>query len=81
MVWWNAEQSGGQWRKGKLLHVYSLDYQGEDVTEGIEKFSFNVCIAKLYELTNAISRLNVNDTIKEELRAISPYNYTGIDLF
>ena len=27
----NAEQSGGKWTKGKLLHVYSLDYQGKDV--------------------------------------------------
>ena len=34
----------------------------QDVTEGIEKFSFNVCVAKLYELTNTIFRLNVNNT-------------------
>ena len=40
----------------------------QDVTEGIEKFSFNVCIAKLYELTNAISRLNVNDTIELNIK-------------
>ena len=34
-----------------------------DVTEGIEKFTFNVCIAKLYELTNSLSRLNVKNNI------------------
>lgn len=28
-----------------------------------------------------IEELNVSDAIKEELKAISPYNYTGIDLF
>ena len=37
-----------------------------DVTDGIERFSFNVCIAKLYELTTTLSQLNVNkpDEIK-----------------
>ena len=40
----------------------------QDVTEGIEKFSFNVCIAKLYELTNAISRLNVNNSIELNIK-------------
>ena len=39
-----------------------------DVTIGIEKFSFNVCIAKLYELTNTLSRLDVNDTFELNIR-------------
>ena len=39
-----------------------------DVTEGIEKFNFNVCIAKLYELTNSLSRLNVKDNIDLNIR-------------
>ena len=39
-----------------------------DVTIGIEKFSFNVCIAKLYELTNTLSRLDVNDTLELNIR-------------
>ena len=39
-----------------------------DVTEGIEKFNFNVCVAKLYELTNCLSRLNVNDNINLNIR-------------
>ena len=40
----------------------------KDVTEGIEKFNFNVCVAKLYELTNCLSRLNVNDNINLNIR-------------
>ena len=39
-----------------------------DVTIGIEKFSFNVCIAKLYELTNTLSQLNVNDSLELNIR-------------
>ena len=39
-----------------------------DVTIGIEKFRFNVCIAKLYELTNTLSRLDVNNTIDLNIR-------------
>ncbi len=39
-----------------------------DVTIGIEKFSFNVCIAKLYELTNILSQLNVNDSLELNIR-------------
>ena len=39
-----------------------------DVTEGIEKFNFNVCIAKLYELTNSLSRLNVKNNIDLNIR-------------
>ena len=39
-----------------------------DVTEGIEIFNFNVCIAKLYELTNCLSRLNVKDNIDKNIR-------------
>ncbi len=40
----------------------------QDVTEGIERFSFNVCVAKLYELTNTISRLDVDDTIELNIK-------------
>ena len=39
-----------------------------DVTIGIEKFSFNVCIAKLYELTNTLSKLNVKDSFELNIR-------------
>jgi adenylosuccinate lyase len=28
-----------------------------------------------------IEGLNINDSVKKELKAITPYNYTGIDLF
>ncbi len=39
-----------------------------DVTKGIEKFNFNVCIAKLYELTNSLSRLDVKDNFDLNVR-------------
>tara|TARA_Y100001970_G_scaffold90705_1_gene114411 strand:+ start:915 stop:3464 length:2550 start_codon:yes stop_codon:yes gene_type:complete len=40
----------------------------KEVTEGIENFRFNVCIAKLYELTNSISKLNQNYNTESELK-------------
>ena len=52
----------------KLINLGLVDKQNavikkihqsiKDVTEGIESFRFNVCIAKLYELTNMISKLD-----------------------
>ena len=40
----------------------------KEVTEGIENFRFNVCVAKLYELTNSISKLNQNSNTESELK-------------
>ena len=40
----------------------------KDVTEGIESFRFNVCIAKLYELTNMISKLNSKTDFEKGLK-------------
>ena len=39
----------------------------KDVTEGIESFRFNVCIAKLYELTNMISKLDPKNLEKVDV--------------
>ena len=32
-------------------------------------------------IANFIDTLNVNDTVKEELKKITPYNFTGVELF
>ncbi len=40
----------------------------KDVTEGIDSFRFNVCIAKLYELTNMISKLDSKTDFEKELK-------------
>ena len=40
----------------------------KDVTDGIESFRFNVCIAKLYELTNMISKLDSKTDFETSLK-------------
>ena len=41
----------------KNIIIKKIHQTIKDVTEGIESFKFNICIAKLYELTNMISKL------------------------
>ena len=38
--------------------------------EGIENFRFNVCVAKLYELTNSISKLNQNSNTESGIKIL-----------
>ena len=38
--------------------IKKINQSIKDVTEGIENFRFNVCVAKLYELSNMISKIN-----------------------
>ena len=40
----------------------------KDVTDGIESLRFNVCIAKLYELTNVISKLDSETDFETSLK-------------
>ncbi len=52
----------------KTISLVKIHQTIHDVTEGIEKFNFNICVAKLYELTNSLSRLNINDSVDLNIR-------------
>jgi len=54
---------------------YPKPYEAlKELTRTNEKITAN-------SIANFIDTLNVNDTVKEELKKITPYNFTGVELF
>ena len=50
------------------LVIKKIHQSIKDITEGIESFRFNVCIAKLYELTNMITKLDTKTDFEKSLK-------------
>ncbi len=54
--------------ENNLVFFHKLHSLIFDITNSIENFKFNICIAKLYELSNLISNLKINDDDESFLR-------------